>query len=239
MSEGQFVGSMQTRQRIDGIEYIKWLNEYYDLINKRNILLARLNGRITGEIRADINADLDEIDGLLPVFIRKLNSHFFFDNAFNRQFVSINDSQHINERKNNVVNWTQFANGLIQIASGTATVILGKIGAAPTMGGTTFLVIAGSVSLVDGFNMIKHSLNDVSFSVTIPMTVSEIYKKLGATEEQTRVAEVSASFATSFITLTMPVTVGMSTAIAISNALSGIGLYTSAADILILLRNMQ
>ena len=231
VSERQFTDSMQGRQRIQDIEYIKWLNEYYDLINKRRYQVAILNGRnITGEIRADINIELSRIDGLLPILIRKLNSYFFFDDDFNRQFVTINESQHINETKNNVINWTQFANGLIQITNGAFTIILAKIGAAPSMGGTTFLVIAGSASLADGFNMIRHSLNDVHFSGMIHMRIRELYTKFAATEEQIRRAEAITSIFTNIIIIETSARV-VNTATDISSALSNIGFAISVNEI--------
>jgi len=112
--------NLGTRHRTDADSYLSWVNEYYDLSNRSKTLEAEIEIRKNRlrfnnlsnilqsidnrrQLREEISireTELVEINALLPHSIHRINTHFFFDNAFNRQFITIEDGQQIKGHNN-------------------------------------------------------------------------------------------------------------------------------------------
>jgi len=131
------VNNQGTRTWIDINNYIAWINQYYDLSNRRRFLHARIdvlrkNARRNRVEIAEKEGEIQGIDFFLPSIIHRINTHFTRDNFGNRQFITIENTQQQNENNKSgeqsrniiwetisdwgpVISMTAYATGLFKI----------------------------------------------------------------------------------------------------------------------------
>jgi len=111
MLGSQYTDSMQGRKFAEFSFYNQWMNEYYDLFNRRRFLQSRNNSLRRNNWHAWWNRveiannerEIGEIDDLLPALIHRINTHYTYDISRNdRQYITIENSNQQNENNRNI-----------------------------------------------------------------------------------------------------------------------------------------
>ena len=110
MSGKQFTDSMQGREFKEFTLYDQWMNEYYDLSNRRRVLQAEISVLRRNVWQAWWNRNviaikiirIQEIDDRLPALIHRINTHYTYDiHRKYKQFINIENNQQHNENNKN------------------------------------------------------------------------------------------------------------------------------------------